>query len=70
MASCQHDFSSTEVNGKIVQASTQAFSDFGVTLQINTYCIFCDPNIARETQDRAVEEVIGREQKRNCCSVS
>lgn len=62
MVSYQHDFSPAEVNGKLVCASTQAFSDFGTILQINTYCVSCDPNIARETQHRAVEEVM--EQKK------
>lgn len=64
MATCQHHFSSAEVNGKLVCASTKVFPDSGTTLQINTYCIFCDPNIARETQHKAEEEVTGRDQKK------
>lgn len=47
----------------------QIFPDFGAILQISTYCIFCDVNVAKETEHEAVE-VMGGEQKRNCCSLS
>lgn len=39
------------------------FPDFGAILQINTYCIFCDANVAKETEHEAVE-VMGGEQKK------
>lgn len=63
MASCQHDFNSTEINEKFVHAFMLIFPDFGAILQINTCCIFCDANVAKETEHRAVE-VVGGEQKK------
>lgn len=59
MASCQHDFNSTEINGMLVHAFMQTFSDFGVILQINSCYTFCAANTASDTEHGAVEEVMG-----------
>lgn len=61
MASYQHDFNSTEINGMLVCAFMQMFSDFGVILEINISCTFCAANTASDTEHGAAEEVMGGE---------